>query len=71
MDAANDDQSELRVVRPSRFGNGEYMTVAKALKDYGRTDEKGLLDLEKTVQVLKEAEMHLKQAFAGLAVPTT
>ena len=49
------NQYNLECKRPERFGNGRFMTVA-VLADYRVVDEKGIIDMEKTVEILKNAE---------------
>lgn len=46
---------QLHVKKPSRFGNGRYMTVA-VLENYIITNKDGILDLTSTIDVLKRAE---------------
>jgi len=48
--------SGLLLKRPNRFGSGEYMTVALLATDYRLTGEDGLLDMEKTLGVLRSAQ---------------
>ena len=49
----------LDLVKPSRFGNGEYMTVCVFNGEYRETDN-GMIDIEQTVARLRKAEKLLK-----------
>jgi hypothetical protein len=59
--------AELRIARPGRRRNGTYMTVAVLDGDYLQADEKGVLDLDRTVAVLRKAEALLDAAAAKSA----
>ena len=55
----------LKLDKPARFGNGEYMTVCQLYpkkEDYRATNEEGVIDMEKTIQILKRAETVLDEA---------
>jgi len=54
--------SPLVISKPGRFGKGTCMTVAVLDDDYLKTDENGLLDIEETVSVLRQAERLLDSA---------
>jgi hypothetical protein len=51
----------IKVRRPKRKA-GNYMTVAILADDYRRADAQGLLDLQKTVQVLRDLESFMDAA---------
>lgn len=46
----------IDVVKPGRFGYGEHMTVAIYPDDYRTTDEGEVIDIQSTVERLKQAE---------------
>ena len=48
-------QYDLDCKKPDRFGNGRFMTIA-VLAEYRVTDINGIIDIEKTVEILKNAE---------------
>lgn len=50
---------ELDLIKPTRFGNGETMTVCQLKEDY-RNSKNGIIDMDKTVEVLKKAEKLLE-----------
>jgi hypothetical protein len=50
---------ELDLIKPARFGNGEYMTVCVFNGEY-RKNKNEVVDMEKTEQLLKKAENLLK-----------
>lgn len=52
----------FKIVKPSRFGSGKWMTVAKLESDYRQSDEDGFLDIQATLRVFKEAMRTLKGA---------
>jgi len=52
----------LGLDKPARFGNGEYMTVCQLKGDYRAADEKSVIDMEETIQILKRAETVLDEA---------
>ncbi len=54
-------QSEL-AVKPSKMGSGNVVTVAVYEGGWIRFDDRGVLDLKKTVEVLRSAEKILRQA---------
>ena len=49
------NQYNLNCKKPDWFGNGRFMTIA-VLAEYRVTDINGIIDIEKTVQILKNAE---------------
>lgn len=53
---------EMAARKPPRFGTGKHMTVAILEGDWRQTDGRGLLDLEATKGVLRNAEQVLDQA---------
>jgi hypothetical protein len=57
-------------VEPGKFRPGTWMTVAQ-LKGYRQADEQGLVDLEKTVAFLREAERVQDAALARLGAAST
>jgi hypothetical protein len=61
-------RSELRVRRPARRRNSAWMTVATLEGDYRQAGPNGLLDLEKTVALLRQAE-RLQDAAAAQRPP--
>lgn len=54
MDSCSKHQ--LKAKRPDRFGNGEYMTVAVLDQEYRAIDDKGILDMKSTIDILRKAE---------------
>ncbi|WP_339388436.1 PD-(D/E)XK nuclease family protein [Vibrio caribbeanicus] len=56
IDCAVELGTKLTLSKPPRFGNGSFMTVCIASKDYRITDEHGLIDLVQTINMLKDAE---------------
>lgn len=62
MSQANKENTDLVVVKPPRFGNGGYMTVSIGAKDYRQVDENNIIDIKKTLQILRAAESVLAQA---------
>ena len=52
----------LDLVKPSRFGNGEYMTVCVFNGEY-REIKNGVIDIDKTVDLLRKAESLLKSVY--------
>lgn len=54
----------LKIKRPSRRADGTWMSVA-VLDEYRRCDERGIIDMDKTVTVLREAERLLDAAAAA------
>lgn len=58
-DKAIDKNIDLNLVKPSRFGNGACMTVCIFSGDY-REAEDGIIDMDKTITRLREAEKLLK-----------
>lgn len=53
---------DIAVQRPSRRRSGTWMTVAIAEGDYRKTNDQGVLDLDKTLAVLRRAEALLDSA---------
>lgn len=53
-------QRGLNVARPGRFGSGNTMTVA-SIKEYRMVNPDGILDMEGTLGVLREAETLLRE----------
>lgn len=47
---------DLNLIKPARFGNGNYMTVCLFDGEYRSTDENGILDIKETVSTLKKCE---------------
>ena len=58
-DKARDKNIGLNLVKPSRFGNGEYMTVCVFNGEYRETED-GIIDMDKTVAKFRKAENLLK-----------
>lgn len=52
--------SDLPIIKPGRFGSGQYMTVCEYGGDYRVQDASGVLDMDKTLNHLKQAENVLK-----------
>jgi hypothetical protein len=61
---AESQDAELRLRRPRRRKNGTWMTVAVLDGQYRQADESGVLDLDRTVTLLKKAEALLDSAAA-------
>jgi len=61
--------SELQVTRPGRRGTGTWMTVAVLTGEYRQADAAGLLDMDRTVAVLKKAEELLDAAVTKRTSP--
>jgi hypothetical protein len=55
---------DIKLVRPSRFGSGEYMTVLVLDGEYRKTID-GFIDMDTTVMQLKKAEHLLKLVHEG------
>jgi hypothetical protein len=53
---AEAEKAGLPIVRPDRFGKGKTMTVAVYDGDYRKTDARGILDMDATIDVLKKAK---------------
>ncbi len=62
IDCATDLETNLTVTKPTRFGNGRFMTVCIASNEYRITDEHGVIDLVKTVNMIKDAEKIIERA---------
>lgn len=54
--------SNLNVTRPRKLGSGKTMTVAELDNDYRIVNKEGVLDLEKTIQMLRLASDILDRA---------
>ncbi len=50
------EKSDLNLIKPIRFGNGNYMTVCLFNGEYRSVNGNGILDIEKTVSTLKKCE---------------
>ncbi|WP_422472652.1 PD-(D/E)XK nuclease family protein [Endozoicomonas sp. ALB032] len=61
LSVSKNDSFRLTVTRPSRFGNGQYMTVC-ICEDWRITNSSGLLDFNQTIERLREAMKILKNA---------
>jgi hypothetical protein len=59
------------IVRPRRRKNGRWMTVALFDGSYRQTKENGLLDMERTIECLKSAEVFLDGAVSNLNAEST
>jgi transcriptional regulator with XRE-family HTH domain/uncharacterized protein YktA (UPF0223 family) len=66
---AESRSSGLNLRRPARRGKGTWMTVAVLDGDYRQVDDGGLLDLDRTVSFLKQAEHLLDSAVARTQHP--
>jgi hypothetical protein len=53
-------ESDLTLKKPTRFGNGKYMTVCIHDGEYRYTDSNGIINIEKTITLLRKAESLLK-----------
>lgn len=58
-DKARDNDIGLNLVKPSRFGNGKYMTVCIFDGEYRETED-GVIDMNKTIDLFRKAENLLK-----------
>lgn len=56
--------SGLKIKRPARRANGAYMTVAVLDGDYRQVDGRGMIDMNGTVALLRQAELLLDEASA-------
>ncbi len=63
--------SELPVTRPGRRGTGTWMTVAVLADEYRQADAAGVLDMDRTVAVLKKAEELLDAAVPKVNGPSS
>ena len=52
---------KIDVIKPTRFGNGLYMTVAILNSDFRITDENSIINLEKTVRNIRNIEQILNE----------
>jgi len=57
----------LRARRPSRFGNGEYMTVAVLDQEFRQVGIDGRIDIEATIRTLKAAQGVLDDCLSASA----
>lgn len=55
-------ESNLNVVRPARLGSGQTMTVAILGEDYRVLGNRGIIDIDKTIAVLRSASVVLDRA---------
>jgi GNAT superfamily N-acetyltransferase len=53
----------IPVKKPSRFGNGQYMTVCIYEGDYRKTNGDNVIDITSTVKLLKKAESLLESVY--------
>lgn len=58
------EEAFVQVRKPDHFGHGGHMTVAVLEGGYLKTDEDGLIDIDKTVARLRKAEEILTRAAA-------
>ena len=56
------DKKVNNIVKPDRFGNGRYMTVCIHKGDYRAVDDKNIIDMAKTIEILKSAENLLNKS---------
>ena len=56
----SEDNRILNLTKPGRFGNGSYMTVCVHSNDYRITDRNNIIDMTKTIELLKEAQNTLR-----------
>ena len=56
-------EDKLPVKKPSRFGNGQYMTVCIYDGDYRITNDDNVIDIASTVKLLKNLEFLLESAY--------
>lgn len=54
----------LRLMRPKRFGSGNYMTVAILEQEYRITNSDGLINLVETLKVLKTAQLVIDECLS-------
>lgn len=54
--AVINNKNNIEIVKPERFGNGTYMTVAMVKQNFPVTNENGLLDMDETVKLIKLVE---------------
>lgn len=59
------NEYKLSLKKPSRFGNGQYMTVCIYDGDYRVTNEDKVIDIASTVRILKKAESLLESLYEG------
>jgi len=65
INKAIDRDVDLNLVKPSRFGNGEYMTVCVFEGEYRETED-GIIDMDQTIAKFKRAE-NLLESVHGIA----
>ena len=56
----NADKFGLKVKKPARFGNGNYMTVAVLDEEYRKTASDGKIELLETFEFIRKIENMLK-----------
>ena len=61
----------INIVKPQRFGNGQYMTVAILDEEYRKENTDGTVDMHSTVDFLKKAEIVLKTIAADKHITRT
>lgn len=64
--AAKELPSDLTITKPDRFGSGKNMTVAVLKSGYLQADDNNMVDIPKTINVLKKCETILDAAISGL-----
>lgn len=62
VQSARELDVKLTVSKPARFGTGTCMTVCIASNQYRAVDSSGVIDLDATLRMLKDAETIIKQA---------
>jgi len=62
---ARGSEYDLKLIKPARFGNGEYMTVCIHDGEYRVFDINRVVDIEKTVQRIRKAETLLEAVNAS------
>ena len=60
--AAKELQSCLVITRPERFGSGQHMTVAVLKPGYMMADDKGVLNFQETIKIMRDCEEILEAA---------
>ncbi len=56
---------DLKLSKPKKFGTGETMTVCMLVDDYRVADDRGVIDMDRTIERLKQAEELLKSLKAS------
>ncbi len=59
-DMASSSELDIKISRPDHFGHGKTMTVCVFADDYRVANAKGVIDMDKTVKRLQQAENLLK-----------